>query len=289
MPTIKEFNDKLSRLRNTQKMTATMKLVAMSKLYKAQEAQRNAKRYALHLTDLIGRLAASVESSVHPLLEPRKEVKKALILVFASDKGLCGGYNNILLRGVDQWIKQNKEKYSAMDISCCGKRAFMHFRRKAQVQKYYEGSTREPNFQTAAQIAEDLSGHFLSKKYDEIYVSYNNFFSPLSQTPMFTKVLPIEASEVLSGGQKISGDYLFEPEKEKLFAFLIPKYLYFRIYFAFLENAAGEHGARMTAMDNATKNADDMIDSYTLLRNRARQSEITTELIEIISGAEALK
>jgi F-type H+-transporting ATPase subunit gamma len=292
MPSIKEYNQKLLSLRNTEKMTRTMKLVSMSKLYRAQEAQRNARLYAERLTDLIHRLAVSVDSAAHPLLTPHGEVKDILVLLITSDKGLCGSYNNALFKQVSAWIQINQQRYRKVYLSVAGKRGYMFFRNRLSIERHYEGITARPDFIHATQMADDLIRHFLSGQYQEVYLAYNIYHSPLSQTPKYDKILPIDPSVLIQGigkGQRIPREYLFEPAKAELLKFLIPKYLYFRIYFALLENAAGEHGARMTAMDSAAKNTSEMIRKCVLLRNRARQAAITTELIEIVCGAEALK
>ena len=289
MPSIKEYDKKLNSLNNTAKMTGTMKLVSMSKLYRAHESQKKAKSYAHKLTDMIQRLAASVESASHPLLKPRTPARKALILIISSDKGLCGSFNNSLIKGVRKWLAEQKKNYEKIDLSFCGKRGYMALRHEGELCQNYEGIGANPHFDGATKIGKDISRDFVSGKYDEIYLTYNIFNSPLSQHPTFKKIIPIEGETLVKGGTKLSSAYIFEPPQEELLNFLIPKYLYFRIYFALLENSAGEHGARMTAMDSASKNAADMIDRCTLLRNRARQAAITKELIEIVSGAEALK
>lgn len=289
MAKTKEYNVKIKSLKNTQKITKTMKMVSASKLKKAQDAQSNAKLYARNLTAMISRIAAASDSSSHPLLEARKEVKHALILIVTSDKGLCGAFNQNANKQVASWIAQNKDRLHQIDISFCGKRGYMFFKKRITVKKYYENVTANPNFATATQIGNDLTEDFTARRYDEVYITYNQFFSPISQETVFEKILPIDPKELSVEDVKKGGDYLFEPQKEELLDFLIPHYLYFKIYFALLENSAGEHGARMSAMDNATKNASDLIDKYTLLRNRARQAAITTELTEIVAGAESLK
>jgi len=289
MPSLKEYKTKLNSLKNTEKMTRTMKLVSASKLRQVQHAQANAKLYAHELTQLIARLAASVESASHPLFSPRSEVKNVLVVLIESDRGLCGGFNNNLNKQVLFWMKANKSKYQKIDLSFCGKRGFMFFKNRGHVRRHYENVTAKPDFLNASKIAEDLSNAFLNHDCDEIYLAYNHYNSPLSQTPMIEELLPIESINLLKGEKPLSSDYIFEPEKDELLKFLIPRYFYFRIYYALLENSVGEHGARMTAMDKASQNTADLIDLYTLLRNRARQAAITKELIEIVSGAEALK
>ncbi|MFT5169626.1 MAG: F-type H+-transporting ATPase subunit gamma [Lysobacterales bacterium] len=289
MASIKEFNNKLKSLKNTQKITRTMKMVSASKLRRAQDAQTNAKLYAKSITELVSRIALAADATAHPLFKSSDNPKKALILIFTSDKGLCGAFNHNANKKVNQWIEDNKSNFDQIDVSCCGKRGYAFFKKLKRVREHYESITIKPDFKEAKKIGEDLMDHFISEEYDEVYMSYNQFFSPLSQTTIFQKVLPIEPNELLEEiPESDSREYIYEPETTKLLDFLVPHYLYFKVYFALLENSAGEHGARMTAMDNATNNASDMIDSYTLRRNRARQAAITTELTEIVSGAEAL-
>jgi F-type H+-transporting ATPase subunit gamma len=287
MPSIKEYNVKLTSLKNTRKITKTMKMVAASKLRRAQEAQRNGKTYARQLSDLISRLAASV-GAAHPLLAPRPPVREALVLVFTSDKGLCAGFNNNLIKFMRRWIAQEGTAFQRTHFSFCGRRGFQFFRNRVPVMRHYEGSTARPQFSQATAIAADAIAAFLSGQVQEVYLAYNEFRSPLSQKPHIQKLLPVEPREVIHEAEAYSINYIFEPEQARLLDMLLPKSVGYKIYYALLENAAGEHGARMTAMDNATANADSLVDAYTLLRNRARQASITKELIEIVSGAEAL-
>jgi F-type H+-transporting ATPase subunit gamma len=284
---IKDFNKKITSLKNMGKMTRTMKMVSASKFKRAHKAQINAKVYAHKLTELMGRLSSG-GSADHPLLKTKKAVTKCLIVLFTSDKGLCGGFNNNLIRKTRHWTSENSYKYTTMDMSFCGRRGYMYFRRAAEINKYYENITMEPAFNDAQGLAEDITAAFIKGDYEEIYLAYNRFDGPLSQTPVIEKLLPLEFSVFETTSPK-SQDYICEPEEKEIVYFLIPKFLNFKIFFTLLENAAGEHTARMSAMDKASRNTEDLIDRYTLLRNRARQAAITTELIEIISGAETLK
>lgn len=285
---IKEFNKKIGSLKNTRKMTKTMKMVSASKFKRAYKAQANAQIYAEKLTDLISRLSLASDGQ-HPLMQTRKVNNNVLMVVFTSDKGLCGGFNNNLIRAVRHWQKDHPSKYVKMDYSFCGKRGFMVFRRHVSVKKHYENITLKPNFSDAINLGNDLSEAFIKGEYDEIYLAYNRFNSPMSQEPIIEKILPLNQEAVVDQQKAVVVDYEYEPSQNELFKFLVPKYLNFKIFYTLLENAAGEHGARMSAMDKASSNTSDLIDRYTLLRNRARQASITTELIEIISGAEALK
>jgi F-type H+-transporting ATPase subunit gamma len=286
---IREFNKKITSLKNTKKMTKTMKMVAASKFKRAYKAQSGALAYADELTGLMKRLSQNDAEAAHPLLAKPKNVQNVLILLFTSDKGLCGGFNNNLVRYVRSWINANQEKYKFIDMSFCGRRGFMSLRRQVSVNKNYEDVSAKPSFANAVKIADDLAQAYIGQKYDEIYIAYNHFKNPLSQVPVLEKLVPFDSQLFMSEQvQGVKADYIFEPQATELFDLLVPKYLNFKIYFALLENSVGEHGARMTAMDKATENTGELIDKYILLRNRARQAAITTELIEIISGAEAL-
>jgi F-type H+-transporting ATPase subunit gamma len=288
MPSIKEYNDKLHSLKNTQKMTKTMQMVSASKLRKAQEAQRNSKPYATYLREMISRLAASVDAASHPLLTPRNPVRRVHLMVLTSDKGLCGAFNNGVIKYAERWQREHYGEYDEVQMSFCARRGYAYFRNKAMVKNYFEGATAAPTFTTANGIARHLTREFLDGEFDEVYLVYNEFKSALSQTPVLRKLLPVEPEEVLGQASSMSTEYIFEPSRKELLASLLPKTVSFKLYFALLDNAAGEHGARMTAMDNATTNAANLIERYTLMRNRARQAAITTELIEIVAGAEAL-
>ena len=291
MASLQEYKKKLASLKNTLKITKTMKMVSASKLKRAQTTQGNASNYADHVSNMIARLAGAVEDDAHPLMTPRPNAKKALVLVFTSDKGLCGGFNNNLIKMVNRWVQgEGNETYDSIDLSFCGRRGFSFFNGKQTIAKHYEDVTPRPNFSDASRIGAELVANFIDGTYDHVYMAYNTFQSPLSQTPSLSQLLPIQPAEVKSEDAKptTAQNYIFEPAQEELLAELIPRIINFKVFYTLLENSAGEHGARMTAMDNATSNAEGAIEKYTLMHNRARQAAITTELIEIISGAEAL-
>lgn len=292
MASIKEYNRKLSSLKNTVKITKTMKMVSASKLRRAQEAENNAKAYAHEVNNLIYRVAGSVEQEMHPLLLPREMAGNILLLVFSSDKGLCGGFNNSLIKFVEGKLDELEAAGKEVSLAFCGRRGYLHFSDRSRVFKNYTGVTATPHSRDATEIAEELGEAFTDGEFDEVHMIYNHFVSPLSQVPQMDQLVPLPMSTLEDHDQveaiKAEDDFISEPPLETLLSRLIPMLVVFKVFYALLENAAGEHGARMTAMDNATTNANKMIDEYTLLRNRARQAAITTELIEIISGAEAL-
>lgn len=289
MSSIKEYNKKLKSLNNTQKITRTMKMVAASKLRRAQEAQGNAKLYAQHLAGLTSRISATVHASMHPYFVERDRDRRILILVITSDRGLCGAFNHNANKRVLRWVEEHQSQYESISLSFCGRRGYQFFKKRMDVHNYYDGIVADPSFEGAEKIGADMERDFQSGRFDSIYTVYNQFVSPIAQKTVFRKILPIDPHELVDEKVDHPAEYIFEPQAEDLLKFLVPHYLYFEIYFSLLENAAGEHGARMSAMDNATKNASDMIERYTLLRNRARQAAITTELTEIVAGAEAIK
>jgi len=292
MPSIKDYNRKISSLKNTSKITKTMKMVSASKLRKAQESQRQAKDFATEVNQLIQRIGGQVDSDMHPLLQTSEEVKKVLVVMFTSDKGLCGGFNNNLIRHGEKMLEAHKDDGIDYQFAFIGKRGHAHFKKRVKVWKFFDDiASASPHSKDAARITRRLEKAFLEEGFDQVIMLCNEFGSPLVQTPEIRSLLPLETSDLSSedqGGARTDSDILAEPEMGQLLSFLVPRLVTFKVFYALLENTAGEHGARMTAMDNATTNAMNLIEENTLLRNRARQASITTELIEIISGAEAL-
>ena len=287
MPSLKEYNVKIASLKNTAKVTKTMNMVSSAKFRKAQDAQNNSRLYANQLKGVIGRLAGAAGSQTHPLMEVSEEASKALVVVFASDKGLCGGFNNNLIKFVKKWLANDGKSFSTIDYITTSKRATNGIKGIGNIIKRVEDKAASPDFATAKEIGELAQEKFIAGEYDEVFLVYNVFESALSQKPTLEKVLPLTAEAAESNGQEI--DYIYEPNRTELLSYLLPKSVNFAFFSAFLESAAGEHAARMAAMDSATTNAKKLIDLNTTLRNRARQAQITTELTEIVAGAESLK
>ena len=287
MATLKELTTKIASLKSTQKMTKTMKLVAASRMRRAQQAQERAHEYAVRQQRLLDNVSASVAGVSHPLLEKRDPVRSVLLLVVVSDRGLCGGFNNSLLHHVEDWHAENLEKYERIEMSFCGRRGYTHLKHSVPVRTYYEGATEHPSYAIAEEMALEIMSLFTEGEFDEIHVAYNRFKNTLVQIPTLTRLLPIQPSE---DGEKVTEetDYIFEPAGQELLQLLLPTAVKFRTFNVLLENAAGEHAARMTAMESASRNAGDLIDRYTLLRNRERQAAITSELIDIVTGAQSL-
>jgi F-type H+-transporting ATPase subunit gamma len=290
MLTVKEYNVKLARLKSTRKMTKTMKMVSANKLRKAQKAQKDVSTFEQKLNSIVDRIGVEVSIEDHPMLNPKRTISKALIVVFTSDKGLCGGFNSNLNRKTVEWLSQNASRFTHIEMSFSGRRGFLFFKNRFTVRKHYEGVATKPQFADAHRIGSDLQTAFLSGQFDEIYVAYNQFAGALTHKPVVEKLMPMDTTLfTASSKQPEQGMWIYEPARHELLLTTIPKLINLKIYSILIGSLAGEQGARMTAMDNATRNADELIDHFTLLRNRARQSKITKELSEIVGGAEALK
>ena len=260
MQALKEYTHRIKSLKNTRKITKTMKMVAATRLRHAQQAQEGALLYSSRLSELMSRFLAAGDDIRDPFLMPRVKSKRALVLLFSSDRGLCGSFNNQIAKKVVSWIHERSGQFERVDVSFCGRRGYNALKNRVKVRRNYEGVTNKPSYADACRISAELKEPFLAERYDEIFLAYNQYQSPLVQKPTVEKYLPFEPKT--GGGRGHEPPYIYEP---------------------------GEQGARMTAMDNATKNADDMVSWLTLLRNRARQAAITKDISEIVSGVEAMK
>jgi F-type H+-transporting ATPase subunit gamma len=288
MPTVKEYNVKLGRLRSTRKMTKTMKMVSANKLRKTQAMVKQSEIFKTTLDRCVRDALRQGGGETHPLLQARPVPAPALILVLTSDRGLCAGFNNNLIRLVVQWLDANREQHPDSHLSCYGARGYQFFREHHSIRKYYQGVSAKPEFGLVRRIARDLENAFLSGRYSHVFLAYNVFRSALTQKPVMEQLLPMQFPAAgVAGG--LAADVLHEPSGSTVRNRLLSQAVAMQVYHAFLQSAAGEHGARMTAMDNSTASAGKLIDSYSLLRNRARQAGITRELTEIVAGAEALK
>ena len=292
MPSLKEFNVKLARLRTTRKMTKTMKLVSVNKLRRAQESERRVRSFFDHVLHMIGRLDRMGDTGDNPLLKSRREPGSALILVFTSDRGLCGGFNHNLNRSVARWIHQQTDGGRKVEVSCSGRRGYAFFRNRAVIRKYYEEAASRPAYEHAFRMGHDLQVAFRRGGADEVYLAHNAPAGQANYVPAIERLLPLDRAAIATLARTASGesgDWLCEPSPAELLETLLPQMINLKVYSVLLSSATGEHSARMRAMDQATNNADSLIDRLTLQRNRARQAQITTELTEIVAGAEALK
>ena len=288
MPNLRDIKRRIKSVKNTQQITKAMKLVSASKLRKAQEAIMSARPYALKLMDVLHHLSARCNHDAHPLLDNR-DGKRWLILVITADRGLCGGFNGSITKKAIQVINDNSDK--EIQLITAGKKGHANFKNKEnKILHDHSGWTRDFDYLKAAEIGSTLSALFSKKSIDRVYVLYNEFKSVMQQEVILEQLLPIVPEKLVAGKESMSSvDYIYEPEEEAILNTLLERYMTVEVYRAFLESSASEHGARMTAMDSATRNAGEMIGDLTLTYNKARQAYITKELIEIVNGAEALK
>jgi F-type H+-transporting ATPase subunit gamma len=290
MAGLKAIKRRIVSVKNTRKITRAMKMVAAARLRRAQQRITELRPYANKTAELIGQLAARVEGDtdeeVHPLLA-RREERKVLIAVLTSDRGLAGGFNaSINKRAYALW-KSLEAEGKQVSFAIVGRKGGEYFKRRdADISKVFSGVFENLTSAKAGEVGRYIAAQYVAGDLDAAYLIYNAFKSAMTQTVTVERVLPVEPVELPAAAKS---DYIYEPNKPALLDRLLPMYMEVQSFRALLESVASEHGARMTAMDSATRNASDMIDRLTLQYNRARQAAITKELMEIIGGAEALK
>lgn len=285
MASLKTIRKRIASVKSTQQITKAMKMVAAAKLRRAQEAAQAARPYAEKLAELLQNVAARAGEVEHPLLAVRTPRRVIDVIVVTSDRGLCGGYNANLIRKTEQFLAGQAE--ATVRLTAIGNKAASHFRRRrVGLAGEHVHLSAGPDHALAAQIASRVASDYADGATDGVYLIYSRFRSALSQIPTVEQVLPLERP---AQGEGPLTDYIYEPDPASLLDRLLRQYIVTVIDRAFLESIASEHGARMTAMESATSNASEMMDRLTLDMNRARQAAITTELMEIVSGAEALK
>ncbi len=293
MPSLKDIRKRIATVKNTRKITSAMKMVAAAKLRRAQEAAEASRPYAVKMAQVIASLSSRVEADSHPLLEQRELRDKSLVIVISSNRGLCGGYNSNLLRTVRRYVRDREAGGQEIHLCCLGRKARQAFKGdEFKTWGNYDGIIGDITFANAKQVAQDAIQAFVDGEFDEVHLAYNEFISAIQYNQVVQPLLPLTVED-LEAGEELDAleggsEYIFEPDEESLLAKLLPSHIEVQVLSALLEAEAAEHGARMTAMDSATNNASDMIDSLTLQYNRARQAYITRELVEIVSGAEAL-
>jgi F-type H+-transporting ATPase subunit gamma len=285
MATLRTIRRRITSVKNTQQITKAMKMVAASKLRRAQEGILRSRPYALKMLEVLSSLAARTKSEAHPLLVTR-ETKKVEILVVTSDRGMCGGFNTSILRAAERFMREHPQWEFSLVIA--GRKAYDYFKRRpTPIRKFSVNVLANVQLASAIALGEDMVAHYLAGGSDRVVMVYNEFKSAIQQRITVEQLLPIKPMEGLEEHETV--EYEYEPGEEAILDALLPRHINIQLFRVLLESAASEHGARMTAMDSATKNAREMIDRLTLLFNRTRQSSITKELMEVISGAEAIK
>ena len=293
MPNLKELKNRIASVKSTKKITSAMKMVAASKLRRAQELAESSRVYADSLAFILSSLAGKTtnNSDLPEILTGRENPKTTLLVVNSSDRGLCGGFNSNLFRNAKNWIAQQQAQGKSVKIMTVGKKAASFYRRSELdvIAGFDDLTSNDRQLQVAEEVKNKIVELFENNEVDEVSILFNKFISAISQEPSYQSIIPMTTEEsTQEETQTNNAVFEFEPDKNELLEYLVPRNFLTQIYRSILESAASEHAARMTSMDNATRNAGDMIDRLTLTYNRTRQAFITKELIEIISGAEAV-
>jgi len=290
MATLRDIRRRIRSVESTQKITRAMKLVAAAKLRRAQERIVSARPYAVKMAELLSSLVRRAEGEAHPLLVRRPAARKRLVIITA-DKGLCGAFNSNILRASLAFLREQGE--TSVTLVVVGKKARDFYRRRQwEVKSEMLGFFDRLAYSHAQELAGGLMQEYLAGEVDEVHLMYNEFRSVAVQRVKREQLLPIEsaaASEGEGGAEGATGDYIYEPSPEAILAALLPRHVTTQVYRALMESVAGEYGARMTAMEAATKNAKEMISVLSIQYNKARQERITKELLDIVGGAEALR
>ncbi len=291
MATLKEIRKRVSSVQNIQQITKAMKMVSAARLRRAQESALAARPYAEKLEAVLQNLAAQGDELEHPFLTERAE-RNITLIVITSDRGLCGGFNSSLIREAESFRRKHTDQ--KVNLILVGRRGYDYFKRRdVTIAEEHVNLYGRLSSDLAHDIGRRVGAQFIAGETDSFYVLYAKFRSALVQIPTIDKILPIASTRQTQETEETEGraslDYLYEPTPETLLASLLERYIDMLIYRAMLESVASEHGARMTAMDNATSNAVDMIDRLTLAMNRARQAGITRELLEIVATGESLR
>ena len=294
MATLREIRQRIGGVQSTQKITKAMKMVAAAKFRRAQDAVISARPYAKALRGLLRHMASRVDVTSHPLFTVRP-VHRVCVVVVTSDRGLCGAFSTNAIRTAVNHIQTKYQELASsgnVDCLCIGRKGADYFLKNGyKVPRKYIGIIGQMDFEVTSSIIDGIAEEFLSGRYDRVDIIYNEFKSIIQQRISVEQMLPIPASSVPQADAEHLPpvNYLYEPSQEEILTVLVPRHLRFQLWHILLESNAAEQGARMTAMDNATRNAADMMDRLTLAMNRARQAGITKELMEIVSGAEALR
>jgi len=297
MANLRDIRRRIVGVKSTSKITQAMKMVAAAKLRRAQDAIVSARPYAHEMQKLMRHLLARIDHSTMPLLCERQEQGSILIVIVTADRGLCGPFNTNIIKAATQKIhKEYVEKYNAgqVKLSCIGKRGYQHFsKREYDIIGKHIGVVNAADLSDAQRMVKEILDGYLLGTYDKVEIIYNEFKSVIQQRLCIEQVLPIPSDPepvIEAAGHQFHQfvDYIYEPSEQALLEYLIPKHLNFQMLRVLLESNAAEQGARMSAMDAATTNARDIISSLQLAYNSARQANITKEILEIVSGAEAL-
>ena len=290
MPSLKDLRNRISSVKSTKKITSAMKMVAAAKLKRAQDNAEKTRPYARKMSEIVNSLVENNKSKEFKFSEKKTKTRNILLVVCSADRGLCGGFNGSIIKFSKKLSEKIINDGGQVSYIFVGKKAYQSLQRfcgESILDFFSDIANPSIKFELASSIRDKILELFLNDSMDECYLIYTEFKSAISQTVQSLKLLPLSALET-NDRNSSNKSYDFEPSEEEILNEIIPKNIAIQIHTALLENLASEQGSRMTAMDNATRNANDMIDNLTLFYNRSRQALITKELIEIISGAEAV-
>ncbi len=289
MATLRDIKRKIEAVKKTAQITRAMNMVAAAKLRGAQANMEKFHPYADKFREVIFRLAAGVEQDgTFELLTPREDVRKIELVLLTADRGLCGSFNNNLIVLAEKFLNEKTAEGYEVTLITAGRKGHEYFRkRKFKIRKSLTGLLNKPNYDDAYSLGRELIELFQTGEADEVYLIYSQFVSMLRQVPTLIRLLPVVPEGETGEDQQL--EYLFEPSHEALLNDILPNYVYVQILESFYQTAVSEHAARMTAMDNATNNCNEMVRDLTLVYNKARQASITKELMDIVGGAEALR
>jgi len=288
MAALKDIRLKIVGVRKTKQITKAMNMVASAKLRGAQARIERFRPYAAKFHEMLGELAGKVEGGAHPLLTVHEEAKVCVIVLVTSDRGLCGSFNANLILAANKLAREKSQAGMTVKFICLGKKG-RDFARKSPYETLLGYGDRMGNFDFsfAHEVGMEVISGYQNLTMDEVYLIYGEFVSMSRHVPVTLPLLPLQAPEASASGAR--SEYVYEPQEEALLAELLPRYVNVQLYRGMLDTSCSEHAARMAAMDNATRNCDDMIRSLTRLFNKVRQASITSDLMDIVGGAEALK
>lgn len=288
MASLKDIKRQVGAVQKTKQITRAMNMVAASKFKSAQSKMENFRPYAGKFMDVLNSVAQRVESAAHPLLAVR-EPKKIRVICMTSDRGLCGGFNTNLIKATERFMRDKSKEGKDIALISVGRKGRDYFRKKANIVSQKVDMLNKFDMTLASEIGDEAILPFIKAEYDELYLIYNQFVNVSIQKPTVVRLFPLPSvGQESNGDADARADYAYEPSGEILLQKLLPMYVHVLVYRALLETSAGENGARMAAMDNATNNCEDLIRSLTLKMNKARQAAITAELMDIVGGTEAL-
>jgi len=287
---LRDIKRRIVSVQSTQKITSAMKMVAAAKLRRAQEAIENARPYATRMRATLEEVSQGSLEESHPLLDVHEDRKSLEIIVISSDRGLAGAFNSAVAKEAEAVIAEREGEFQTIGLTLLGKKVGEYFSRRRPGQINHSAPIDgDVDYQQAADVARELARRYEAGDLDEVVLIFSEFVSTMTQTPTRAQLLPFTPPETDAAESEDSGGYEIEPDPEALLAALVPKAVEIEVFRALLENQAGEHAARMTAMEAATKNTEELIEKLTLQYNRARQAAITGELVEIVTGAQALE